>query len=245
MTAMDTDEAASKSAAPIGSLPAGFMMDGATYKKGAELGFEGVDFYVAGRGGALGDVCGDVVAASFVFFNPELVREAWERSGKVMGRTDAARAFVGCLAQWAEAHLPDGTDYPRLSELAGAVAHGCSPAGLALFAAWRQIAEPDEPKARALHRVNLLRELRGGVHGAAVVAQGLDPRAAVMVKTPFMAAMFGWQEPNPDRDLHRESWQKAEEATNSAMARHFSVLSPAERAELVDLVTEAEQQKTA
>ena len=34
------------------------MTDPATYAYGAELGFEGMDFYVAGRGGALGDVPG-------------------------------------------------------------------------------------------------------------------------------------------------------------------------------------------
>ena len=46
------------------------MTDPATYAYGAELGFEGMDFYVAGRGGALGDVPADVVAAAFVFFAP-------------------------------------------------------------------------------------------------------------------------------------------------------------------------------
>jgi hypothetical protein len=44
-----------------------FMSDGETYKRGAELGFAGIDFYFAGRGGVLGDVSNDVVASSFVF----------------------------------------------------------------------------------------------------------------------------------------------------------------------------------
>ena len=36
----------------IVSVTAGFMTDPACYARGAELGFEEMDFYVAGRGGA-------------------------------------------------------------------------------------------------------------------------------------------------------------------------------------------------
>src|SRR5271163_242237 len=93
-TTMEAQEAARASAEAIGSLPAGFMLDGATYKHGATLGFEGVDFYTCGRGGALGDVEGAVVAAAFVFFNPVSVIEGWERSREVMARHQAAVEFA-------------------------------------------------------------------------------------------------------------------------------------------------------
>ena len=52
------------------------MTDPATYAYGAELGFDGMDFYVAGRGGALGDVPADVVTAAFIYFEPDVVRAA-------------------------------------------------------------------------------------------------------------------------------------------------------------------------
>ena len=55
-----------------------FMLDGNTYKRGAELGFQGLDFYATGRGGVLGDVDADVVAAAFAFFEPGQVRTQWD-----------------------------------------------------------------------------------------------------------------------------------------------------------------------
>lgn len=236
---MDAKEAAQASEEAILGLPTGFMMDGATYKRGAELGFDGLDFYFAGRGGPLGDVRGAVVAAAFVFFCPELVCEAWERAGKVMGRLEAAKEFVSCEAAWADSHMGDGVDYARLGELCGRVIRSASPACVPLFAAWAQLEEPSSEKALALHRLNVLRELRGGLHGAAVLATGLEPRAALMVRTPFMAQLFGWEEPNPDPEAHRAAWGRAQEATDVAVSRVLEVLSPQELSEFVDLAVAA------
>jgi hypothetical protein len=85
----------------------------------------------------------------------------------------------------------------------------------------------------------MLRELRGGLHGVAVIATGLDPRAAVMVRTPFLAQAFGWTEPNPDPELYRGAWEQAEAATDVAMGRALEVLSAEERSELVELASSA------
>jgi hypothetical protein len=236
---MDSEEAARASADAIVLLPAGFMLDAATYARGGELGFDGVDFYVAGRGGALGDVDGDVVAAAFVFFNPAMVTAAWERSRPVMPRPRATEAFVACLGTWAAEHLPDGVDYPRLATLAGRVAEAASPAAAPLFAAWRAVPPPVEPKAQALFRMNVLREMRGAAHGAAVVASGLEPLQAVLVKTPFMAGVFGWEEPYPEVESCHAAWERAEADTNRVVGRAFGALDADERAELVDLAVRA------
>jgi len=236
---MDAEEAARASADAVAYLPAGFMMAGATYKRGAQLGFDGVDFYFAGRGGALGDVYGSVVAAAFVFFNPTTVQAAWERGRAVMPARGAAEAFAGCLATWAAKHLPDEVDHARLAELLGRVNAAASPSVSPLFAAWRSMSEPEDPKAVALHRLNVTRELRGAAHGAAVVASGLDPMEAVLIKTPFMAEFFGWVEPFPEVESRRDPWEQAEAATNRIVARAYSVLDGGELSELVDLATAA------
>ena len=194
---MDPVEAARQTSPVIGCLPAGFMLDAATYQRGGELGFDGVDFYVAGRGGALGDVDGSVVAAAFVFFNPASVVERWDRGRVVMAPIEAAHAFASCLDTWSAAHLADTVDYAQLAELEGKLIAAASPAAAPLFAAWAALPEPKEPKALALHRMNVLREWRGAVHGAAVVGSGMEPLHALMVKTPAMAALFGWTEPYP------------------------------------------------
>jgi len=236
---MNAEEAARANAAAVSYLPAGFMLDAATYQRGAELGFDGIDFYTAGRGGALGDVPGMVVAAAFVFFNPQSVTQAWDRTRTVMSRPEAAAAFAGCLETWAQSHLPDEVDYPRLAELLGKVIEGASPSAAPLFAGWRAVPEPEDPKALALQRLNVVRELRGAVHGGAVLAFGLEPLEAVLIKTPFMAGVFGWAEPYPEVESRHEAWGQAEAATNVIMARAYRALDDSELSELVDLAETA------
>lgn len=236
---MDALAAATRTAEAVSGLPAGFMLDPATYERGGKAGFDGVDFYFAGRGGVLGDVAGVVVAAALVFFEPTTVVAAWERGRAVRPPKEAAAEFASCGHDWAESHLPDGVDYGRLSQLLGAVSASASPAGAPLFAGWAAMEEPSAPKALALHRLNLLRELRGAMHGAAVLGEGLAPLEALSVRTPFMAALFGWGEPLPDAETYKAAWERAEEGTNRAMARHVAVLSDAERSELVALCAAA------
>lgn len=238
---MNPLEAAAASADAVSYLAAGFMLDAATFAYGAELGFEGIDFYTTGRGGALGDVDGRVVAATFVMFEPSTVVESWNRGRKVMAPLDAAAQFAHCLRTWALAHMRADVDYARLAELAGRIVAHASVAAVPLFAAWSVLPEPEEPAALALFRMNLLRELRGGLHGAAVVTNGLTPLQAVMVKTPHFAPLFGWPEPHPDGDAYRRSWEQAEQATNVAIAVAYGGLEPAEREEFAALATEAKK----
>ncbi len=238
---MTPDETANQTAEAISSLPAMFMLDAETYVKGSELGFNGIDFYVCGRGGALGDVDADVVASAFVFFNPETVRTSWEAGGQVLPRREAALAFAGCAHEWARVHLADGPDFERLAELAGRVIAECNPAGAPSFAAWRAVPEPDHHrvKALALHRLNVLRELRGGLHGAAVLAMGLLPVEAVLIKTPTMAPLFGWAGVECDTAALAPRRDEADALTDRMMARAFRPLDDGERAEFVALCHEA------
>jgi hypothetical protein len=235
---MFPSETARRMAKPIGDLPANFMLDSATYERGNALGFDGLDFYVVGRGGALGDVEAGVVSATFVFFNPTMIEQRWERGRTVMPPRQAALAFADCLTSWSEGHLCNGPDYARLADLAGRVVKAASPAGAPLFAAWMTLPEPKNPPALAMHRLNALRELRGAMHGAAVLAQGLDPLVALLIKTPFMAGIFGWHEPFPDVELAKEAWEAAEAATNVAVGRLLTALDEAEQAELAVLLAE-------
>lgn len=232
---MNTAEFAEALKPAVSALPSNFMLDGATYAKGAELGFEGMDFYVGGRGGVLGDVPADVVTATFVYFEPDGIRDGWDRSGTVMARERAAAEFATCAHEWARAHLADGPDYRRAADLLDRVVQGASPAGAPLFAAWRSLDEPADDKALVLHRLNALRELRGGLHAGAILAAGFQPLEAVMLSTPYMAAIFGWPEPHPDSSVMQIAWDGAEESTNVAFGRALEVLDEAERAELLAL----------
>lgn len=234
---MTPDAVATATAPALGDLPSRYMLDPSTYIAGAEDGFEGMDLYVAGRGGALGDVPADVVVATFVFFAPGIVRASWERSAAVMSRADAADRWAAACHSWAEGNLPtDVVDLDRLADLLGTMVATADTAAAPSFGAWRSRPEPDPDRVAALvlHRMMVLRELRGGLHGAAVVAQGLSPHAALSIRSAPMLAVFGWDGPHPDADdpSTRAAWGEAEAATDRAMATAYAALDASERAEL-------------
>lgn len=236
---MNERTTAEATAAAVSGLSAGFMLDGATYKRGAALGFSGIDFYFAGRGGVLGDVCGDLVVSAFVFFSPTQVKAAWDGSRAVMSRAGAAEEFAECMGVWAETHLDRAVDWSRLSELAGKVADSATVAAAPLFAAWRNVDLPTGERRVALHRMNQLRELRMARHGAAIVATGVDPADAVRHRTPQMLGIFGWDGADVSPAV-AASWTEAERLTNIATERDYAVLTAAESAEFIGLCTAAQ-----
>jgi hypothetical protein len=231
---MDPLAAATATAAAVSTVGSHFMLDGNTYKRGAELGFAGLDFYIAGRGGVLGDVDADVVSAAFAFFEPGNVRTLWDQARAVMPPAKAASEFAACAAAWADAHVPDDLDAARLADLAGRVAADARPACAPVFAGWRAMPVPAAPKAAAVHQMNVLRELRNGLHSAAVVSAGLSPLQALSVKSPHMVALFGWPEAAPTDGL-APVWDGAEARTTEAIAHAYEGLDDAERAELAEL----------
>lgn len=233
---MTPEQAAHELREAVVRIPGGFMTDAATYARGGKLGFEGLDFYLAGRAGVLGDVHADVVVAALVFFAPQVVHEAWARSAAVMARGDAAREWAAVGHAWAIAHLPDEVDWQTVAGLLGRVVHSAPVAGAPLFAGWRALDEPDVVKALALHRLNALRELRGALHGAAVLTVGLTPVEAVVVRTPSMLHAFGWSEPYPEPKPLHDRWGLAEARTDRMFGRSLAVLDDEERAELVELL---------
>lgn len=237
---MTPDASAAATAQAVEGVAAAFMLDMATYRRGAELGFEGLDFYTVGRAGVLGPVPADVVVATFVFWTPETVRTSWVRGLEVMGPLEAADHYIAVGHAWAEEHLSTEVDPARLADLLGTMVGRAPVAGAPLGAAWRARPEPvpDRLHALVLHRMQVLRELRGGLHGAAVLAHGITPHEAVTIRSPHMLGMFGYSGPatiDDDASLHAR-WADAEAATDRALAPAYAVLDAAERAELRDLL---------
>lgn len=231
---MTPEETAAATATAIVQAGTGFMTAPSTFSHGGDLGFNGLDFYITGRGGVLGETSADVVAAALVFWSPDVVRKSWEAGIQVMPPFSAAQEFAIAGHKWAEATWPDGVDYERLGELAGRVAESADYAGAPLFAGWRQLDLPDTPKARVLHFLNGLRELRGAIHAGAVLSSGLRPTEAVAISAPYMAKIYGWGELTADPEK-KPVWEQAEAATNRGMAAAFAVLDDAEREEIASL----------
>ena len=120
-------------------------------------------------------------------------------------------------------------DWAELATLLGRVVAFAPVAGAPLFAGWRELPEPTDEPALALHRLNALRELRGALHGAAVLTVGLAPIEAIVVRTPTMIPMAGWTEVPEDASPFNERWALAEARTDRMFGRHLGVLDGDER----------------
>jgi hypothetical protein len=223
----------------VNDLGGRFMLDGATYARGARLGFAGMDFYMCGRGGVLGPTAGAVVAAAMAFLGPDAVAANWDAGLGVMAPDEAAEHFIACAYDWAREHL--GAVASSAAELvvapARTVVEAADGTACALFVAWRTRPwpDPDDDAATLIHALHLLRELRGGAHAAAVRASGLTAHEAVVARGGAgTAAFLGWPEPHPDPDAGdlRARHGRACALTDEAMGRCLTVLDHDERAAL-------------
>ena len=88
------------------------------------------------------------------------------------------------------------------------------------------------------HRLNAVRELRGALHGAAVLTVGLRPVEALIVRAPDLAGAFGWTEPFPEPEPLHERWALAEARTDRMLGKHIALLDENERTELVELLNQ-------
>ncbi|MCB1028226.1 MAG: hypothetical protein KDB24_10750 [Microthrixaceae bacterium] len=230
--------ASRESADDISTIGAAFMIDMDAYAAAASVGYEGLAFYVGGRGGVLGEVSADDVLDAFCVFPPATVEAGWAQAAMVESRHEAAVRFAAAAGTWAGTHLPaDGIDYGRMAALAGTVIAQADADGAPVFEGWRALDEPGSARELAVHRINALRELRFARHVAALRASDLEPLVAFMIKTPYMADIFGWPEPRPiPTDEDKQAWAAVESATDQAFAADLAVLEPEELNEFVALL---------
>lgn len=226
----------------FGDLGSKYMLDPATAEIGKAAGYpDGFAFYMAGRGGVLGDVDADVVYAAFAFFDRGLVRKMWERGVAVEGARKAGSRYAGAADAWGKAHLAAFKSAVRFNELAEKVVQSVDPCGLSLFAGLRSEPLPADPVARTYRLVTYLRELRGCLHINAVAAEGMSGYEAVLASEngAFFAKIHGYQEPHPDVTHLAAARQRAEDATSRLMTQVYErALSGEERAEFARLTEE-------
>lgn len=203
------------------------------------LGVSTWSFYVAGRGGALGDVGAATVAAALGFIAPEAVADGWDGALRTIGtRAVATVSYTECC-RWGVRHL-DGVPWvEKLADLLHRAVHAADPTGMPLFAAWRAMPLPEEtPAARVAAHLLLLRELFTGAHLVAVRAGGMTPLAAVLAgpEGEAGAVACGWSRPFPPVGplVRRRLW--AEAVTDRIVAPAFADFDERERVELVALL---------
>ena len=233
-------QVASTIAPLIGSLGAKYMLDPETMAHGAEAGYpNGFAYYVAGRGGVLGDVDSDVVYSAFMFFERTLIDKLWKAGVAVEGARAASKRYMQSCDVWGKKHLANIDNLDLFISPTEKLISQVDSSGLSLFAGLRAEPLPSELPARAYRLITLLRELRGCLHIAACVTHGLSGLEASLVSSgEGMTKLHGWAPPYPDVSHQVAARDAAEKATNDAMARLIAMhLTDAETNQLAEQTT--------
>lgn len=134
--------------------------------------------YFCSRAACMGQVPGEVVAATFAVFNPAIVlpavEEGWSRTdaatilqARLDGQRTALRRMLGTTAVEA--------DLVRATQLMMRAAEAAPVAGRPLFAGLRSLGLPGDPLGDMWRAADLLREHRGDSHVLAWTAMHVSP----------------------------------------------------------------------
>ncbi len=131
--------------------------------------------YFTSRGSILGQVPGEVVAATFGVFNPEAVVPSVAHGWTLTDATTINQARTeGAVAQLRRLLGDEPEGLARANELLARAVEPLRPEGRSLFAGLRALGVPDDPLAAMWRRGDQLREFRGDSHIAAWIGAGLD-----------------------------------------------------------------------
>ena len=233
---MDALAAAHAARGPISDLGGRFMLNRATFARGAELGFQpGFEFYVLGRFGVLGQVSADVVAASAVFINPAKLAESWTAAVAIASPDKGAALYNDICQSHGRAHLAAVPDLQRFVELAEKVLADATMINAPIAAGWRALPRATDVEGRAQQLLQTMRELRMARHAVCIHVEGLTPIEAIIAGPggEANAKMFGWPEPFPEPAPLSDRRKVAETRTDQLSAVDFAALTDVERDEFV------------
>jgi hypothetical protein len=234
--------AASTTATVVREIDRGWSTCPKTLRRARMLELSGWAYYVAGRGGVLGDDAQpDTVAAALGLIAPDAVRAGWDAARKAGPATVAAARLAEC-ARWGDERLTLVPAIDTLVGLAERVVVAADPVGLPLFAASRAMPVPDGgPGGRAALLVHLIHEYRCGAMLLAARACGLSPVETVIAgpEGEEEAVTFGWHPPFPSRVPLIRRYLYAEAIADRIVGQALAALSGDERRELATLLGDA------
>ncbi|MFI1532886.1 SCO6745 family protein [Streptomyces anandii] len=168
--------------------------------------------YFALRAAPLGPVAAPVVTSSFYVFHPDRVARALPDAWSYAGPGDVLQARWQAMdAAMARLFGPGevtGTHMTEAADLAWEAAASADTAGRVLGAANQALERPARPHVRLWQALTTLRELRGDGHVAALVAHGIGPVAAMVLKSAAGESDATFQRETRKWDL--AAWQAAE-----------------------------------
>lgn len=131
--------------------------------------------YFTSRGSVLGQVPGEVVAAAFGVFNPEVVISAVARGWSLTDAATIGEARTeGAVAALRRVVGSSPVGVSHANELLARAVSPLRPEGRAMYSGLLALGVPDDPLAALWRRGDLLREFRGDSHIAAWISAGLD-----------------------------------------------------------------------
>ncbi|MCU1352042.1 MAG: hypothetical protein JWM05_1251 [Acidimicrobiales bacterium] len=144
----------------------------------AELGGvampDGVAYFTS-RGSVMGQVPGEVVAAAFGVFNPDVVVPLVARGWALVDApTICAARTEGAVAQLERVLGPEPDGLARATELLQQANAPLRPEGRPLYAGLLALGLPGDPMGDMWRLADRLREYRGDAHTAAWTAAGFD-----------------------------------------------------------------------
>jgi len=212
----------------------------------AEAGLPQRTLYVRGRSAVLGDVPPKVAAQLFGIFPHWLFELTLPAAAAALDAPASVRAYAESLARWSRVHLSGVSEPGSLADLLFRIVDTADASGLALFAGWQAAERPTGDAERLGFALMLFRELRGGLHFAALRAIGLSVPEAVIADPEGGRERLlrtAWSPEAADElvatatakpDLV-DRWRQAERLTDERVGELLAAaLTEPERAELED-----------
>lgn len=232
---------------PIEAVGGAWMLHPEQLEASTEAGYpHPFAHYAAGRGGVLGDVPAGIIDSVFAVFEPTLIGQLWDSGVAVHGARGSAELYYRQCAEWGQRHLAGIADLDRFVELGERLIEKAPTLGLPLFAGWKAMPRVADTPGRAMQIVHVLRELRAGVHFAAMTVSGLTPVEAHMLSpnaSPEYCEMMGWPGPYPDVEHLKSVRDEIEHQTDARMSSIVgSALAPDEAEEFARLAQRIKSQ---
>jgi hypothetical protein len=233
---MNNQELLDAACPTINVFGAAYYFTPETLQAGKNINLGGMEFYVQGRAGQMGNCDPDAVSAAFGYFKPALLKSILEAArAKVEPRVAGAAHLEACaaLGRAKLASLPQLEAFVAVLEK---VNDAADPDSLALYAAIRTETLASDAPGRAMQLIAILREFRGSAHLVALRAAGIKSSTAHFIKRPDMWKQFGYTEDEAPEvtDVELQKMAQAEKLTDALVEPAYAVLTQDERKVLID-----------
>lgn len=246
---MDHLSAARLTRDPIVTLGGAFMTSRQLAAEEARMCLPERSLYFRGRSAVLGDPPVAVVTSLFGLFPDWLVELVLDKVTPMVSAQRAIDGYTRGCAAWGASELAAVDAAAEAAELLYRIVDGADVTALALAAGWRAQQRPERPAERLAHALMLAREVRGGLHFAALRACGLSvPEAAVADPRGGRDRLLrtGWRPEDADELIARAEarpdlparWRRAEELTDETFAATMQLLDPTETGRLTQLLAD-------